>query len=165
MANDIYKEWYVQGLQALKSAADQGKGDTSETSGMITSPELKEMMAASTKYLSQHADNIAQLLKKAGGDTSGMKNVIMEGIRAGAGQMTGAAKDPAVRDASIVAASQIAIHYYIAAYGTLASTAKHLGLTEDARMFKQMTDEMKDGDKRFTELAESMINKQAQAAA
>lgn len=46
-------------------------------------------------------------------------------------------------------------------YGSLASTAKHLGLNEDAQTFSQMADEMKAGDKRFTELAEGKANKQA----
>ena len=161
MAAEAYKDFYVQGLQALKSASDQGKGDTGDTAGSITSPELKEVMSASSKILAQHADKIAQLLQKAGGDPSGMKNVIMEGIRAGAGQIIGAAKDPDIRDASVITASQIAVHYYIAAYGSLASTAKHLGLDEDARTFSRMTDEMKAGDKRLTEIAEGRANQQA----
>ncbi len=161
MAAEAYKDFYVQGLQALKSASDQGKGDTGDTAGSITSPELKEVMSASSKILAQHADKIAQLLQKAGGDPSGIKNVIMEGIRAGAGQIIGAAKDSDIRDASVITASQIAIHYYIAAYGSLASTAKHLGLDDDAQTFSQMTEEMKTGDKRFTELAEGKANKQA----
>lgn len=161
MAAEAYKDFYVQGLQALKAASDQGKGDTGDTAGSVTSPELKEVMNASSKILAQHADNIAQLLRKAGGDPNGMKNVIMEGIRAGAGQIIGAAKDSDIRDASVITASQIAVHYYIAAYGSLASTAKHLGLDEDAQMFSRMTDEMKAGDKRLTEIAEGQANKRA----
>ena len=108
MAAEAYKDFYVQGLQALK-ASDQGKGDTGDTAGSVTSPELKEVMNASSKILAQHADNIAQLLRKAGGDPNGMKNVIMEGIRAGAGQIIGAAKDSDIRDASVITASQSTI--------------------------------------------------------
>ena len=93
-----------------------------------------------------------------------MPNVMMEGLRAGSGQMIQAAKDPAVRDASIIAASQLTIHYFIAAYGTLASTAKHLGLDDDAKTLKQMADDMKAGDERFNEVAKSSVNKQAQSA-
>ena len=165
MANDAYKNWYVQGLQALKSATEQGKGDPGETSNAISSPQLKEIMAGSSKVLMQHAQTLDRLLTKAGGTAGGTPNAIMEGIRAGSGHMIQAAKDPAVRDASIIAASQITVHYYIAAYGTLASTAKHLGLDEDAKMLKQMTDEMKVGDERLTDLAKSTVNPQAQSAA
>lgn len=161
MAAEAYKDFYAQGLQALKSASDLGREDAGNTASSITSPELKEAMAESSRFLSQHADRIAHLLQKAGGSPSGMRNVIMEGIRAGAGQIIEAAKDPEIKDASIITASQIAIHYYIAAYGTLASTAKHLGLNEDARTFSHMVDEMKAGDKRLTEIAEGMANRQA----
>ena len=164
MANEAYKDWYEQGLQAMKSASEQGKGDPSETTEMISSPELKELMMSSSKVLTQHAQNIAQLLEKSGGTSSGMPNVMMEGLRAGSGQMIQAAKDPAVRDASIIAASQLTIHYFIAAYGTLASTAKHLGLDDDAKTLKQMADDMKAGDERFNEVAKSSVNKQAQSA-
>ena len=66
-----------------------------------------------------------------------------------------------MRDASVIAAAQIALHYYIAAYGTLASNAKHLGKEEDARVLKQLTDESKQQDEKFTQLAQSFINKRA----
>ena len=164
MAKEAYREWYEQGLQAMKAATEQSKGRPGGTSDVISAPELKEIMAAGSNAMTQHAQNIAQLLERSGGTSSGMPNVIMEGLLAGSKQMIQAAKDPAVRDASIIAASQLTIHYFIAAYGTLASTAKHLGLEEDAKMLKQMADQMKAGDERFTELASS-VNKQAQSAA
>ncbi len=165
MANEAYKDWYEQGLQAMKSATEQSKANPSDMSDVISSPELKEIMTAGSKAMTQHAQNIAQLLERAGGTSNGMPNVIMEGLRAGSKQMIQAAKDPAVRDASIIAASQLTIHYFIAAYGTLASTAKHLGLEEDAKMLKEMADQMKAGDERFTEIAKSSVNQQAQSAA
>ena len=68
-----------------------------------------------------------------------------------------------VREASVVAAAQIATHYFIAAYGTLASNAKHLGLDQDAGTLKGMADEMKAADARMTEIAEDMANRRASA--
>ena len=161
MANDAYKQWYVQGLQALKSADDQGKEAASDTLKAVTAPELKQLVETGTKMADQNAQRLTSMLQKAGGNTGGMQNKIMEGIRAGNRQVVEAAKDPEVRDASIIAAAQIAMHYYVAAYGTLASTAKHLGMDEDARTLKQMTDEIKAQDERFTHLAEEMVNKRA----
>ena len=58
----------------------------------------------------------------------------------------------------MVAAAQIATHYFIAAYGTLTSTAKHLGLDEDARTLKDITDEMKFADEQMTRLADEKAN-------
>ena len=164
MSNQAYKDWYVQGLRALKSATEQDKSDPSEAVKSISSPDLKEIMTGSLNVLTKHAENIDQLLKKAGGSADSMRNVIMEGLRAGSAEMIQAAKDPAVRDASIIAASQLTIHYYIAAYGTLAYTANNLRLDEDAKILKQMTDEMKIGDERLVEVAKGSVNKTAQAA-
>lgn len=161
MANDNYKALYVQGLQALKSADDQGKEAASDTLKVVTAPELKQLVETGTKMAAQNAERIASMIEKAGGNPTGMTNKIMDGIRAGNRQIVEAAKDDDVRDASIIAAAQIALHYYIAAYGTLASTAKHLGMTDDAQAFKQMTDETKAQDERLTALAEQMANKRA----
>ena len=33
MANEAFKAWYVQGLQAVKTAADQGKAASAELTG------------------------------------------------------------------------------------------------------------------------------------
>ena len=161
MATDSYKQWYVQGLQALKSADDQGKEAASDTLKVVTASELKQLVETGSKMAEQNAERIASMIKKAGSNSAGIPNKIMEGIRAGNRQVIEAAKDSDVRDASIIAAAQIAMHYYIAAYGTLAATAKQLGMAEDAQTFKQMTDEVKAQDNRFTALAEQMVNKRA----
>ena len=161
MANAAYKDWYVQGLQALKSASDQGKEAASDTMKVVTSPELKKLVEASSKMDEQHAEHIASLLKKTGGNAAGMPNKIMEGIRAGNRQVVDSSKDAEVRDASVIAAAQIAMHYYIASYGTLAATAKHLGMNDDAKVLKQLVDETKQNDERFSQLAEQSINKKA----
>lgn len=167
MAKDNYQQFYVEGLQALKAAADTAR-DASEQAGAQAGggdapPEVKEMMEAGAKSFGKQADTLAGLLGKAGGSPSSKPNPFMDGIQAGSRQMIEAAQDPDVRFASVVGAAQIATHYFIAAYGTLASTAKHLGLDEDAAAIKDMLDEMKDGDERFTALAEGRANKRAAA--
>lgn len=162
MANQDYKQFYVEGLQALKTAADTAR-DASATAGNEGSPEIKEMMEAGAKSFAKQADTLAGLLTAAGGSPSGKPNAFMDGIQNGSRQMIEAAKDPDVRLASVVGAAQIATHYFIAAYGTLASTAKHLGMSEDAAALKGMLDEMKDGDERFTKLADGKANRQAAA--
>ena len=161
MANEAFKDWYVQGLQALKSAGDQGKEAATASLKAVTAPELKQLVEAGSKMDEQHAQVVAGLLQKAGGNAGGMPNKIMEGIRSGNRQVVEAAKDAQVRDASVIAAAQIAMHYYVAAYGTLASSAKHLGLNDDAKALKTLTDETKAQDERFTQLAEQMANKRA----
>ncbi len=109
----------------------------------------------------QHAQTIVSLLQKTGGNAAGLPNKIMEGIRAGNRQVVEAAKDAEVRAASVIAAAQIAMHYDIAAYGTLAATVKHLGMNDDNETFKRMSDKTKVQDERLTQLAERMVNGRA----
>lgn len=161
MANDAFKAWYVQGLQAVKTAADQGKAASGSAHAQNAPPEIRELLEGGAKVFGTHAETLGQLLRKAGGTGDTVPNLFWDGIQKGSQQMIQASQDSGVREASIVAAAQIATHYFIAAYGTLASNAKHLGLDEDGRMLKGMTDEMKAADERMTRLAEDKANKRA----
>lgn len=167
MADDAFKQWYVQGLQAVKTAADQGKAASGSEHARNAPPEIRELMEGGAKVFGQHAETLNGLLQKAGGTADGgagsTPNPFWDGIQKGSQHMIQAAQDASVREASVVAAAQIATHYFIAAYGTLASNAKHLGLDEDARTLKGLTDEMKAADERMTQLAEEKLNKRASA--
>ncbi|RYZ94172.1 MAG: DUF892 family protein [Proteobacteria bacterium] len=162
--NESYREWYIQGLQALKSASELGKQAAQASADAATNPELKRAVQEGSQKAEEHARIIGQLLEKAGGSAGGKQNEIMEGICAGNQQVIEAAGDAETRDAAVIASGQIALHYYIAAYGTLASTAKHLGLTEEAAQISAMNDDIKAQDERYTQMAESFINSDAKAA-
>ena len=164
MAENAFKQWYIQGLQALHEASEQGHEAASATLTAVTAPELKQLVEKDTELTQRHAERVDELLRKVGSEPGTMPNKIIEGIRAGNKQVVDAANDEAVRDASVITAAQIALHYYIAAFGTLASSAKHLGMNDDAETLKRMVDETKQQDERFTALAEDMANKRAMAA-
>ena len=163
MANEAFKAWYVQGLQAVKTAADRGHAASSDAQAQGAPPEIKDILGGGAAVFGRHAEALKQLLQKAGASPGSMPNAFMDGIQAGSQQMIQAAQDAGVREASVVAAAQIATHYFIAAYGTLASNAKHLGLDQDAGTLKGMADEMKAADARMTEIAEDMANRRASA--
>ena len=63
------------------------------------------------------------------------------------------ATDPVARDLGIIASGQLALHYYISAFGTMAAYAKMLGMTEVAQSIHECLEEAKRGDERYTELA------------
>lgn len=161
MSQQAYEKWYVQGLEALKDAGRQGHEAAAATLKAVTAPEVRKVVEEDTQLTDRHAKQIDELLSKAGGGDGHIPNKIMEGIRAGNKQVVEAANDDDVRDASVIAAAQIALHYYIAAYGTLAANARHLGKAEDARTLETMTHEAKQQDEKYTKLAEQAINKRA----
>lgn len=164
ISDDNLKDFYVQGLQALHSAGEKGREGAQEALSAATSPELRQMVQQGTELAQRHADKVDGLLRQAGGQPNGRPNAVMEGIQSAAREIRQAAKDEATRDAGIIDSGQIALHYYVAAFGSLAAHAKTLGMGEAAATLKGMVEESKQMDQRYTELAERKVNPQAKAA-
>ena len=77
------------------------------------------------------------------------------------GAVTRKLRPAASRDLGIVAAGQLALHYWIAAFGTLASYAKQLGMEQAARDLHQCVEEAKAADEQHTALAEKLLSQPA----
>ena len=157
MPNQEYEKMYVENLQALVLASEMSEQSSSGYVNAITSPELKEMVASGAKIAKEHNDTIKDLLQKAGGQPSQKPNQVMAGIIGAGKDSVTSVSDPAARDAAVIATLQIALHYYIAVYGTVASTAKHLGRQEEAQTITRLNDWMKGKDADYTKLAEKMV--------
>jgi ferritin-like metal-binding protein YciE len=67
-------------------------------------------------------------------------------------------------DAGLLAAAQAVEHYEISRYGTLRTWAKELGLNDAVRLLDQTLAEEKKTDEALTEIAESVVNQEAEAA-
>jgi ferritin-like metal-binding protein YciE len=67
-------------------------------------------------------------------------------------------------DAGLLAAAQAVEHYEISRYGTLKTWAEELGLKDAVRLLDQTLQEEKKTDEALTEIAESVVNQEAQAA-
>ena len=68
-------------------------------------------------------------------------------------------------DAGLLAAAQAVEHYEISRYGTLCAWAEELGHNKAVRLLKQTLAEEEATDDALSELAESVINQEAQAQA
>jgi ferritin-like metal-binding protein YciE len=68
-------------------------------------------------------------------------------------------------DAGLLAAAQAVEHYEISRYGTLCAWAEQLGHTKAVKLLEQTLDEEEATDEALSELAEGVINQQAQAEA
>jgi ferritin-like metal-binding protein YciE len=69
-----------------------------------------------------------------------------------------------VRDAGLIAAAQRVEHYEMAAYGTVRTYARQLGQQQAASLLQQTLDEEGTTDKKLTQLAETLINLEAERA-
>src|SRR5437660_6423871 len=68
-------------------------------------------------------------------------------------------------DAGLVAAAQAVEHYEISRYGTLRTWAEELGLSDAAKLLEATLREEKETDEAMTQIAETVVNQQAQTQA
>jgi ferritin-like metal-binding protein YciE len=72
--------------------------------------------------------------------------------------------EPEVLDAALICAAQKVEHYEIASYGCARTFAQQLGYQEVADLLQETLDEEGNTDKKLTDLAEGIINQQAETA-
>lgn len=94
----------------------------------------------------------------------GVKCLAMEGLIAEGKELLEAEAEAAVLDAALIAAAQKIEHYEISSYGTLRTWASLLGYEEVETLLQETLDEEKEADDALTELAETVINIEAEGA-
>jgi len=67
-------------------------------------------------------------------------------------------------DAGLISAAQAVEHYEISRYGTLRTWAEELGLNDAVSLLQETLDEEKATDEVLTKIAESVVNREAEAA-
>jgi ferritin-like metal-binding protein YciE len=100
-------------------------------------------------------DHLGQTPK--GKACAGMKGIIEEGDEH-VGEEYG---DDGLRDAVIIGSAQRVEHYEIAAYGTAIAHARLLGQDEVVNLLMKSIDEEKAADQKLTEIAETVVNRDA----
>ncbi len=128
------------------------------------SPDLKK---AFEKHRAETEGHVARLEKvfaaidkKPQGKTC---DAIVGITQEGAGIIKEYNGSPAL-DAGLLAAAQAVEHYEMSRYGTLRTWAQELGLSDAVRLLDQTLEEEKKTDAALTEIAESVVNQQAEAA-
>jgi ferritin-like metal-binding protein YciE len=125
----------------LKAAFEKHKG---ETEGQV-------------KRLEQVFDEIGE--KPQGKTCDAIMGILDEG-----NEIMDEYKDSPALDAGLLAAAQAVEHYEMSRYGTLRTWAEELGHTQSVELLQATLEEEEATDKALTELAESVVNQEAQAA-
>jgi ferritin-like metal-binding protein YciE len=163
MSIDNLQELFVTQLRDLYDGEDQIIETLPKLIAKANSPELKSALQEHLEITRRQKTRLEQIFnsldQKGSGETcKGMKGIIKEGD-----DLVSDANDPAVRDASIIAAAQRVEHYEIAGYGTVRTYAKQLGKQSFATTLEQILQEEKDADVKLSELS-NRINIEARAA-
>lgn len=158
------KDLFVEQLRDLYSAEIQIQKALPKMEKAATLPALKqaylnhmEQTKVQTNRLQQIFDDLD--IRPSGKTCKGMEGIIAEGE-----EVIKEDADPAVRDASLIAAAQKVEHYEISGYGTVRTFAQKLGYSQAARLLQQTLDEEKQTDEKLTALAESGVNTAAQTS-
>ena len=72
--------------------------------------------------------------------------------------------EPEVLDAALICAAQKVEHYEMAGYGCARTFAQQLGHSEVADLLQETLDEEGEADKKLNDIAETVVNQEAQAA-
>ena len=160
---DNLQKLFVTQLRDLYDGEDQIIETLPKLIDKANSPELKSALQEHLEITRRQKARLEQIFsslgEKASGETcKGMKGIIKEGD-----DLVSEAKDPAVRDASIIAATQRVEHYEMAGYGTVRTFAEQLGKQNFATTLEQILQEEKDADLKLSQIASS-INIEARAA-
>ncbi len=156
MAGQELKTLVAQGLQALKAGGDVAKQATGELQGDVSHPELKAALQAGSKTSEQWAARISKAAQEAGGaeDTG---NPVLEAHYEVSRRIRQKAPDGMTRDLGIIAAGQLALHYWIAAFGTLANYAAKMQMAETEQAMRTSLQEAKQADEQHSALAETIL--------
>jgi len=157
MANDQLKTLISQGLTALKAGSQVAAAATAEIQQDAHNPQLKAALDQGNETSKQWAARIDRALAEAGGGGE-QKNLIVEAHFEVSKKIRQQAPDDNTRDLGIIASGQLALHYWIASFGTLRTYAKQAGLSQTEQELQTSLDEAKQADEQHTRLAQQLLN-------
>ena len=154
MNEENLKQLVTDGLLAVKAGGRVAAAATDEINGSATDPELKSVLGTGNNTAKEWQTRIEQAMTEAGASGEGEgENPILKAHYQVSKQIRDAASDDQVRDLGIIAAGQLALHYWIAAFGTLRAYAERLGMTQTVQAMSQSVEEAKRADEQHTQLA------------
>lgn len=159
MANEqSLKQLIKDGLAAMKTGSEMAAKATDAINNAAKDQKLKEALKKGNETSKKWSERIEKGLQEVG--TGGQKdNPIIEGIGKVNQNILSSAPDDYSRDLGIIAGGQLAIHYWIAAFGTMASYTGQAGMNETQKAMKTCADEAKEADEEHTKIAKEIMGK------
>ncbi|HVK11161.1 MAG TPA: ferritin-like domain-containing protein [Gemmataceae bacterium] len=162
MALESLHDLYVEELRDLYNAENQL---LKALPRMAKAASHEDLRAAFTEHLEVtrgQVERLDRIFKELGEKPTGKKCKAMEGLIAEGKEILEEDAEPAVLDAALIAAAQKVEHYEMAGYGCVRTFARRLGYDRAAGLLQETLDEEGEADKTLTELAETIINPDAE---
>jgi len=135
---------------------------------MAKAAQNADLRAAFEKHKDETEGQVArleQVFELIEEKPQGKKCAAIEGILEEGQEIIKEYKGSPALDAGLVSAAQAVEHYEIARYGTLRTWAEEMGLDDAAKLLQETLDEEEATDQSLTELAEAVVNQEAQPKA
>ncbi len=148
------KDIYSAEKQLLKALPKMAK--------KATSAELRAALEEHLEVTKGQVNRLEQVFEAMGKTAKAKTCKAMQGLLEEGKEIMEEDADDAVMDAGIIAAAQKVEHYEIASYGTVRTWARLCGQEEAANLLQETLDEEGEADSKLTELAESIVNPEAE---
>jgi ferritin-like metal-binding protein YciE len=153
---------YVDELKDLYSAENQLLKALPKMAKAASSPDLKAAFQEHLEVTRQQVERLETIFKELEVSPRGKKCKAMEGLIEEGKEMMEEDAAPSVMDAALIGAAQRVEHYEMAGYGCVRTYARLLNYEEAANLLQETLDEEGEADKKLSELAESVINIEAE---
>jgi ferritin-like metal-binding protein YciE len=162
MKLETLRDLYVEQLRDLYSAETQLVKALPKMAKTATHGQLQNAFQEHLRQTEQHVQRLEQIFQQLGVKPTGQTCKGMQGLIEEGEEMIKMKGDRAAIDAGLIAAAQRVEHYEIAGYGCVRTYAQQLGDQRGAQELQQTLDEEGMTDKKLTQLAEQVINLEAE---
>jgi ferritin-like metal-binding protein YciE len=154
--HDTLKDIYFAEKKILSTLPKMAKAAQSE--------DLKAAFEKHREETEGQVDRLEQVFELIDKKPQGKTCAAIVGITDEGAEIMDEYKGSPALDAGLLAAAQAVEHYEISRYGTLRTWAEELGLTDAVPLLQATLDEEKATDEALTEIAEDVVNQEAEAA-
>jgi len=156
MNTEALKQLVKDGLAAQQSGSKVAAAATDEIQNDAKHPALKEALQQGNETAKEWAKRIERAIEEVGG-VEEQNNDILEAHYQVSKKIRAKAESDDARDLGIIASGQLALHYWIASFGTVASYAASAGLTQTEQELKALVQEAKQADDKHTDIAQQIL--------
>ncbi|SER22832.1 Ferritin-like metal-binding protein YciE [Faunimonas pinastri] len=153
---DMLKDVYHAEKQILRGLSKMSKS--------TKTAEVKEAFEKHRDETEGHIERLEKVFEIIGKPSRAKPCEAMQGLMEEAKEVMDEFKGAPALDAGLVATAQAVEHYEIARYGTLKTWAGQLGYKDAVKLLEETLAEEKKTDELLTQLAESSVNQEAEAA-
>jgi ferritin-like metal-binding protein YciE len=164
MKLDSLRTLWVEEMRDLYNAENQLLKALPKMAKSASTPELKEAFETHLEETRTHVERLDEIFGKLGKKPTGKTCKAMKGLVEEGSEMMQHDGPDSVLDAGIIAAAQRVEHYEIAGYGAARTFASILGEDEAEDLLQETLDEEGAADEKLTEIAEGIVNEEAEEA-